>query len=112
MNADGTGRQLAFKGRLADPPAAQLTADGRYVLFVAPVEANEGVAKLMTGESPEDLHIARVGSSTAKRLANRHPFKQRYAVSPDGRRIVYEVLADPGTLTQPGGRSELWMMRR
>ncbi len=112
MNADGSGRQQAFKGRLTDPPAAQLTADGRYVLFVAPVEASEGVAKLMTGESPDDLHVARVGSSTARRLANRHPFKQRFAVSPDGKRIVYEVLADPGTLTRPGGRSELWMMRR
>jgi hypothetical protein len=112
MNADGSGRQQAFKGRTADPPAAELTADGRYVLFVAPVEANAGVARLMTGETPEDLHIARVGSSTAKRLANRHPFKQRFAVSPDGKRIVYEVLAETGTLTQRGGRSELWMMRR
>jgi dipeptidyl aminopeptidase/acylaminoacyl peptidase len=112
MNADGSGRQQAFKGKLADPPAAELTADGRYVLFVAPVEANAGVAQLMTGETPEDLHIARVGSSTAKRLANRHPFKQRFAVSPDGKRIVYEVLAETGTLTQRGGRSELWMMRR
>jgi hypothetical protein len=112
MNADGSGRQQAFKGRLAQPPAAQLTADGRYVLFVAPVEANEGVAKLMTGESPEDLHVARVGSSSARRLANRHPFKQRFALSPDGRRIVYEVVADPGTLTRRGGRTELWMMSR
>ena len=91
MNADGSGRQQAFKGKLADPPAAELTADGRYVLFVAPVEANAGVAQLMTGETPEDLHVARVGSSSARRLANRHPFKQRFAVSPDGRRIVYEV---------------------
>ncbi len=111
-NADGSGRQQAFKGKLAGAPAAELTADGRYVLFVAPVEANAGVAQLMTGETPEDLHVARVGSSTAKRLANRHPFKQRFAVSPDGERIVYEVLAETGTLTQRGGRSELWLMRR
>ena len=112
MNADGSGRQRAYQGKLGHPPAAQLTADGRYVLFVAPVEANAGLAQLMTGESPEDIYIARVGSSSASRLANRHPFKQRFALSPDGKRIVYEVLADPGTLTRPGGRSELWLMTR
>jgi hypothetical protein len=112
MNADGSGRQRAYQGKLGHPPAPQLTADGRYVLFVAPVEANAGVAQMMTGESPEDLHVARVGGSSAKRLENRHPFKQRFALSPDGSRIVYEVLADPGTLTRRGGRSELWLMRR
>ncbi len=111
MNPDGSGRERVFTGKLSDPPVAQLTADGRYVLFVAPVEASAGVAQLMTGETPEDLYVARVGSSKAKRLANRHPFKQRFALAPDGRRIVYEVLAETGTLTRQGGRSELWMMR-
>ncbi len=113
MNPDGGGRQSVFAGspKPANASPAQLTADGRYVVFVAPVPGNPGVAELMTGESPADLHWARVGSAKARRLANRHSFKQRFALSPDGKRIVYEVLAEAGGLLSRHGRSELWMMR-
>jgi dipeptidyl aminopeptidase/acylaminoacyl peptidase len=87
-----------------------LSPDGRYVFFVATVPGDAGVAKIMTGESPADLHVARVGAKTAKRLANRHAFKQRYAVSPDGKRIAYEVMQDV-KLVGGAGKSELWLMR-
>ncbi len=114
MKPDGTGRQEVFKGslKLAEPVAAQMSADGRQIVFVAEVEGDPGLALTMTGESPADLFVAEVGASRAKRLANRHPFKQRFALSPDGKRIVYEVLAEPPTLTKKEGRSELWLMRR
>jgi Tol biopolymer transport system component len=112
MDADGGGQQALVRSPLAVVPGsrAALTPDGRHVLFVAPVEANEGMAQMMTGESPADLHVAEVGGSTARRLGNRHSFKQRFALSPDGKRIVYEVIADTGTLTDRRTRSELWMM--
>ena len=70
------------------------------------------MAQLMTGETPADLHIAEVGGTTARRLTNQHSFKQRFALSPDGKRIVYEVIAETGTLTDSRTRSELWMMFR
>jgi hypothetical protein len=47
----------------------------------------------------------RVGGGKPRRLKNRHTFKQRFALSPDGRRIVYEA-NDRKT-----GESELWLMK-
>ena len=71
----------------------------------------EQVVLVVEGTTTADLHVAAVGSGTAKRLANRHSFKQRYAVSPEGDRIVYEVLQDVKLLSG-AGKSELWLMRR
>jgi Tol biopolymer transport system component len=110
---DGGDRRIVLDVPLGvgDPRSVSLSGDGRYAFFVSSVEANPGVAKIMTGEDPADLYVARIGSSSAKRLANEHPFKQRFAVSPDGERIVYEVLVDTRGL-RGGGRSELWLMSR
>jgi hypothetical protein len=111
IKPDGTDRQIVLSGiKGVDPYTVQLSSNGRYVFFVAAVPGNEGVAKLMTGETPADLHVAAVGARSAKRLENKHPFKQRYAVSPDGKRIVYEVFQDVKMLTG-AGKSELWLMR-
>jgi Tol biopolymer transport system component len=113
MNPDGGDSRVVIPASLGvtDPHSVKLTSDGRYALFVAPVEADPMVAKIMTGESPADLHLLSVGSSAAERLENKHPFKQRYAVSPDGDRIVYEVLTDVELLRRSGS-SELWLMSR
>jgi dipeptidyl aminopeptidase/acylaminoacyl peptidase len=114
MDAEGGDRQPLVRSplRVTAYTTVALTPDGDSVLFVAPVEGNEGMAQLMTGETPADLHIAPVGGTTARRLSNRHSFKQRFALSPDGKRIVYEVIAETGTLTDSRTRSELWMMFR
>jgi Tol biopolymer transport system component len=114
MDAEGGDRQPLVRSplKVAAYSTVTLTPDGREVLFVAPVEGNEGIAQLMTGETPADLHVAPVGGTTAKRLANQHSFKQRFDLSPDGKRIVYEVIAETGTLTDSRTRSELWMMFR
>jgi hypothetical protein len=114
MDAEGGDRRAVVGSplRVAAYSTVTLTPDGDSVLFVAPVEGNEGLSQLMTGETPADLHIAPVGGTTAKRLTNQHSFKQRFALSPDGKRIVYEVIADTGTLTDSRTRSELWMMFR
>jgi Tol biopolymer transport system component len=113
MDADGTNRRLLLPASVkgVDPTSIVLTRDGRQLLFVAGVEGDPGLARLMTGESPADLHTARLGGGGLKRLSNRHSFKQRFALSPDGKRIVYEVLQD---VTMLGGakRSELWLMSR
>ncbi len=112
MRPDGSDRQTVLAGvKGVDPSTVTLSPDGRQVFFVAAVPGDEGMAKLMTGETPADLHVASVGAKNVKRLANRHAFKQRYAVSPDGQRIVYEVLQDVKML---GGasKSELWLFRR
>jgi hypothetical protein len=114
MDAEGGDRQPLVRSplKVAAYSTVTLTPDGNSVLFVAPVEGNEGLAQLMTGETPADLHVAPVGGTTAKRLTNQHSFKQRFALSPDGKRIVYEVIAETGTLTDSRTRSELWMMFR
>jgi hypothetical protein len=112
MTAQGTDKKAVLRGaKLADPTAVQLSRDGRHVFFVTPVEGDPGLARAMTGEDPADIHVAPVGGSGGVRLANKHPFKQRFAVSPDGKLVAYEVLQDIKLI---GGaqRSELWLLRR
>ncbi len=112
MTALGADKKAVLRGtKLADPSAVKVTRDGRQVFFVAPVEGDPGIAKAMTGEDPADIHVAPVGGSGGARLANRHPFKQRFAVSPDGSRIAYEVLQDVKVIGG-AGKSEIWLMRR
>jgi Tol biopolymer transport system component len=106
MEADGNGKQPLVKApvELFDPGAVGIGGD--RVVYAAPVkDVNPGMAKMMTGEEAADLHLARLGDGAARRLKNRHTFKQRFALSPDGRRIVYEA-NDRKT-----GESELWLMR-
>lgn len=106
MNPDGSDQEAAFKGGgvLAwDASAIALTPDRRRLIFPARVkEADEALARVMTGEAPFDLFVARVGEDKATRLENKHSFKQRFALSPDGRTIAYEALHE--------GKSELWLM--
>jgi hypothetical protein len=110
--ADGSDRQPVLTGvKVADPASVTLSADRQAVFFVAPVEGDAAMAQAMTGEAPADLHVAEVGRGHVRRLANRHPFKQRFAVSPDGRQIAYEVGQDVKVLSG-AGRSELWLMTR
>ena len=56
-------------------------------------------------------HVRKARYPPINTMTNTHPFKQRFAVSPDGKSIVYEVLQD---LKLIGGaqKSELWLMRR
>ena len=112
MREDGGDRRSVLKGvNVADPSSVRLSPDGKYVFFVAPVEGDPAVAKLMTGEEPADLHEAPVGGGEARRLSNKHSFKHRFAVSPDGKRIAYEVLQDVKMLSGEG-KSEIWLMNR
>jgi dipeptidyl aminopeptidase/acylaminoacyl peptidase len=107
MNPDGSDVKPVFSKpvMVPDPSKAFMTRDRKRVVFVAPVQvANQAIASIMSGESPSDLYVSRVGDPAPKRLENRHPFKQRFALSPDGKRIVYEV--KNGT----SGKSELWVM--
>jgi Tol biopolymer transport system component len=112
MNPDGGDQRVVIPASIGvtDPHSVTLTANGKYALFVAPVEADPAVARIMTGESPADIHVLSVGSTSAERLQNKHPFKQRYALSPDGKRLVYEVLTD--VRLQRRAKSELWLMSR
>jgi len=113
MNADGGDRRMVVPGsiRIADPSSVTMSQDGREVFFIAPVPGDPALARLMTGESPADLHVLRAGERVPRRLENKHPFKQRFAVSPDGRRVAYEVLQD---VKMMGGaqKSELWLLKR
>ena len=106
MGADGSGKQPLVQAPLVlfDPDAVAVGGD--RVVFAAPVtDVNAGMAKIMTGEEAADLHLVRPGDKAPRRLKNRHTFKQRFALSPDGRRIVYEA-NDKKT-----GQSELWLMK-
>ena len=107
MNPDGSDARPVFSKpvTVADPATAVMTRDRKRVVFVAPVQVgNASVASVLSGESPADLYVSRVGDPKPRRLENRHPFKQRFALSPDGKRIVYEVR------NGSSGRSELWVM--
>jgi Tol biopolymer transport system component len=106
MDADGAGKQPLVKAavELFDPGAVGVGGD--RVVYAGPVkDVSAGMAKLMTGEEAADLHVLRVGEEAPRRLKNRHTFKQRFALSPDGRRIVYEA-NDRKTR-----QSELWLMK-
>jgi Tol biopolymer transport system component len=112
MRDDGGDRQVVLRNvKVYDPSSVRLSPDGRHVFFVAPVEGDAGVARLMTGEEPADLHVAPVGGGAPRRLSNKHSFKHRYAVSPDGKRIAYEVLEDV-KMIGGAGKSEIWVMSR
>jgi Tol biopolymer transport system component len=106
MDAAGNGKQRLVETpiELFDPTAVAVAGD--RVVFTAPVkDVNAGMAKIMTGEEAADLNLVRPGDKAARRLKNRHPFKQRFTLSPDGRRVVYEA-NDRKT-----GQSELWLMK-
>ena len=106
MGADGEGKQPLVQApvELFDPGAVAVAGD--RVVYTAPVkDVDAGMAKIMTGEEAADLHVVRSGDKAARRLKNRHTFKQRFTLSPDGRRIVYEA-NDRKT-----GASELWLMK-
>jgi Tol biopolymer transport system component len=107
MNPDGSDVRPVFSKPVAirDPSSAAMTRDRKRVVYVGPVQvANEAIASVLSGESANDLYVSRVGDPSPKRLENKHPFKQRFALSPDGKRIVYEVK------NAKSGKSELWVM--
>jgi hypothetical protein len=106
MGADGSGKQPLVQApiELFDPAA--VAVGGNRVVYAAPVkDVNTGLAKIMTGEEAADLHLVRPGDEAPRRLKNRHTFKQRFTLSADGRRLVYEA-NDRKT-----GLSELWLMK-
>jgi hypothetical protein len=106
MGADGSGKEPLVKApiELFDPGAVAVGGD--RVVYAAPVKnVDTGLAQLMTGEEAADLHLVRPGDDAPRRLENRHLFKQRFTLSADGRRLVYEA-KDRKT-----GQSELWLMK-
>lgn len=107
VNPDGSGLAPLFAAPVTVPNAetAALTRDGRRLVYVAPVAlANEGLARVMSGESASDLYVVDVAGGKPRRLENRHPFKQRFALAPDGRRIAYEFR------NGASGKGEIWIM--
>jgi hypothetical protein len=107
MGADGSDKQRIVETpiELFDPAAVAVGPD-RRVVFASPIKnVNAGLAKVMTGEEAADLHVVKPGDKSPRRLENRHTFKQRFALSPDGRRVVYEA-RDGKT-----GQTELWLMK-
>jgi len=107
MDPDGGSPRVAVDGprRPLAPSAAELAGDGRLLFFVGAVE---GPGTLH--EAAADLYVADVGGTEARRLKNKHRFKQSFAVSPDGKHVVYEVPKDRKLLSRDAGRVELWLM--
>ena len=106
MSVDGSGKEPFVQApiELFDPAAVAVGGD--RVVYAAPVkDVNTGLAKLMTGEEAADLYLVRPGDKATRRLKNRHAFKQRFTLSTDGRRLVYEA-NDRNT-----GQSELWLTK-
>jgi hypothetical protein len=105
MEADGSGKQPLVKAPVELFDAGAVAVGGDRVVYAGPVkDVSAGMAKLMTGEEAADLHVVGVKGGAPRRLKNRHTFKQRFALSTDGRRIVYEA-NDRKTR-----QSELWLM--
>ncbi|MFC2172133.1 hypothetical protein ACFLU6_05820, partial [Acidobacteriota bacterium] len=107
MRPDGSDKHPLFNGiELGDTSGLYLTADGKTAAFHHQVEGlNPGMANLM-GSAARDIHTARVGASRPKRLKNKHSFKQGFAMSPDGKRVAYQIHNQSTNLT------ELWLMSR
>ena len=106
MAADGSGKQPLVRAPIEIFNPAAVAVGGDRVVYAAPIrDVNVGLAQVMTGEEPADLHLVRPGDAAPRRLKNRHTFKQRFALSADGRRLVYE--ANDGKT----GQSELWLMK-
>jgi hypothetical protein len=106
MGADGSGKQPFVQApiELFDPAAVAVGGD--RVVYAAPVkDVSTGMAKVMTGEEAADLYLVRPGDGAPRRLENRHTFKQRFTLSTDGRRLVYEAN------DRKSGQSELWLMK-
>jgi Tol biopolymer transport system component len=106
MSVDGSGKEQFVQApiELFDPAAVAVGGD--RVVYAAPLkDVNTGLAKIMTGEEAADLYLVRHGDKAPRRLKNRHAFKQRFALSADGRRLVYEA-NDRKT-----GQSELWLTK-
>jgi Tol biopolymer transport system component len=104
MGADGSGNQPLVQApiELFDPAAIAVCGD--QVVYAGPTkDLTTDLSKVM-GEVAADLHLVRPGDKAPRRLKNRHAFKQRFTLSADGRRLVYEA-NDRKT-----GQSELWLM--
>jgi dipeptidyl aminopeptidase/acylaminoacyl peptidase len=106
MGADGSGKQPLVQATIELFDPAAVAVGGDRVVFASPIkDVDTGLAKIMTGEEAADLHIVRPGDKAPRRLKNRHTFKQRFTLSTDGRRLVYEAT------NRKTGRSELWLMK-
>jgi len=106
MGADGSGKQSFVQAPIELYDPAAVAVGGDRIVYAAPVkDVNSGLAKVMTGEDAADLYLVRPGDTASRRLKNRHAFKQRFALSADGRRLVYE--ANDRTT----GQSELWLTK-
>jgi hypothetical protein len=106
MGADGSGKEPLVKAPIELFDAGAFAVGGDRVVYAGPVRnVDTGLAQLMTGEEAADLHLVRPGDDAPRRLENRHLFKQRFTLSADGRRLVYEA-NDRKT-----GQSELWLMK-
>jgi dipeptidyl aminopeptidase/acylaminoacyl peptidase len=104
MNADGSQPRPALSQPLAvhDPSQLALLADGRVLFTAAVKNAGQSLSQALAGATPADLHVATLGGE-ARRLENRHPFKQRFSVSPDGRFVAYEAVNEKG-------KGEIWLL--
>jgi Tol biopolymer transport system component len=58
-----------------------------------------------------DLRVAGVGGGAPPRLSNPRAVEHRHAVSPDGKRIAYEVRPD-AKMPSGASKSEIWVMAR
>lgn len=106
MGADGGGAQPLVRAPIEIFDAGAVAVGGDRLVYAAPIkDVNVGLARVMTGEEPADLHVIRPGDEAPRRLKNRHTFKQRFTLSADGRLLVYEA-ADRTT-----SERELWLMK-
>jgi len=106
MSVDGSGKQPFVQAPIELFDGAAVAVGGDRVVYAAPVkDVNTGLAQIMTGEEAADLYLVRPGDKATRRLKNRHAFKQRFTLSTDGRRLVYEA-NDRKT-----GQSELWLTK-
>jgi Tol biopolymer transport system component len=107
MDPDGGHRQALVAAEIGtyDPREVALSPDGKKVYFRSQVEGvNPAMAAMLTKADPTDLYVIPAGGSEIRRLENKHPFKGRFALSPDGKRIAYEMT------TKDSGVVQLWWM--
>jgi hypothetical protein len=109
---DGTQREAVLLGIPGvDLSTVAIGPGGERVYFSAPVPgAQEAVSQAVAGEMPGDLYAAERKTGRTWRYENVHPFKRRFQLSPDGRRIVYERRR-PHKNTSAIFWCELWLLK-
>jgi Tol biopolymer transport system component len=106
MNKDGSAktRILGEGVSVSDNRTVTMLPQNEGFLFEGWTTDSPAVISLFTLGSTSDLFWLKAPGGKPKRLENKHPYKQNFSVSPDGKDVAYQVL-------NKGRKFEVWRMK-